>query len=33
MVIFRVKKQHNLKALTPKDRSSQSLHFILTPAY
>lgn len=32
-MIFRVKKQHNLKALTPKDTRSQSLYFILTPAY
>lgn len=28
MVIFRVKKQHNLKALTPKDGSSQSLFLL-----
>lgn len=33
MVIFKVRKQHNLKALTPKDTKSQSLYFILTPAY
>lgn len=32
MVIFKVRKQHNLKALTPKDMS-QSLYFSLTPAY
>lgn len=32
MVIFEVRK-HNLNALTPKDTKSQSLYFILTPAY
>lgn len=33
MVIFKVRKQNNLNTLTPKDTTSQSSYFILTPAY